>query len=134
MNIKRVLNIEDTMSKHVAVRRSLNKCGINDSMIEHATTAMEGLAMIDSAIEEGNPYSVLVLDMYFPIFPRERMTQAGLYVMEELKNKNIDIPIIICSSVRLSIPEVVGCIYYNEWKGDLDADMREMIEKVREQE
>ena len=81
-------------------------------------------------MEEGNPYSVLVLDMYFPIFPRERMTQAGLYVMEELKNKNIDIPIIICSSVRLAIPEVVGCIYYNEWRGDLDGDMREMIERV----
>ena len=85
MTIKRVLNIEDTMTKHMAVRRSLNKCGITD--IDHATTAMEGLAMIDIAIEEENPYSLIVLDMYFPIFPRERMTQAGLYVMEELKNK-----------------------------------------------
>lgn len=129
MTITRVLNIEDTMSKHMAVCRSLNKCGITN--IDHATTAVEGLAMIDAAIEEGNPYSVLVLDMYFPIFPRERMTQAGLYVMEELKNKKIDIPIIICSSVRLSISEVVGCIYYNEWRGDLDGDMREMIEIVR---
>lgn len=122
MTIKRVLNIEDTMTKHMAVRRSLNKCGITD--IDHATTAMEGLAMIDIAIEEENPYSLIVLDMYFPIFPRERMTQAGLYVMEELKNRNIEIPIIICSSVRLSIPEVVGCIYYNEWRGDLDGDMQ----------
>lgn len=129
MIITRVLNIEDTMTKHMAVRRSLNKCGIQD--IDHAATALEGLAMIDAAIEEGNPYSVLVLDMYFPIFPRERMTQAGLYVMEELRNKNINIPIIICSSVRLSIPEVVGCIYYNEWRGDLDGDMREMIDIVK---
>lgn len=129
MTITRVLNIEDTMTKHVAVCRSLNKCGIRS--IDHAPTATEGLEMIDAAIAEGNPYSLLVLDMYFPIAPRERMTQAGLYVMEELQNKKIDIPIIICSSVRLSIPEVVGCIYYNEWRGDLDADMREMIEKVR---
>lgn len=42
MKITRVLNIEDTMSKHVAVRRSLGKCGINDNIIDHATTAMEG--------------------------------------------------------------------------------------------
>lgn len=129
MIIKRVLNIEDTMTKHVAVVRALQKCGINE--IDHATTAMEGLARIETALEEGNPYSVLVLDMYFPVFPGERMTQAGMYVMEELENRGIELPIIVCSSVRLNIPNVVGCIYYNEFRGDLDGDMQEMIEKVR---
>ena len=49
MTITRVLNIEDTMSKHVAVRRALGKCGISDNIIDHATNAMEGLAMIDEA-------------------------------------------------------------------------------------
>ncbi len=131
MNITRVLNIEDTMSKHVAIRRSLGKCGINDNIIDHATTAMEGLERIDAAIEDNNPYSVIVLDMYFPISQGERMTQAGMYVLEELKKRNLNIPVIICSSVRLYIPDVVGCIYYNEWKGDLDGDMREMIEIVK---
>lgn len=129
MDIKKVLNIEDTMSKHVAVLRSLNKCGISN--VEHTTTATYGIAMIEAAIEEGNPYDLLVLDMYFPLSPGERMTQAGLYVMEELEAKGIEIPIIICSSVRLNIPEVVGCIHYNEFRGDLDGDMREMVERVR---
>ncbi|MGN1155779.1 MAG: hypothetical protein ACI4TK_06355 [Agathobacter sp.] len=73
MTIKRVLNIEDTMTKHVAIVRALQKCGICD--IDHATTAMEGLTKIELAIEEGN--------------------------------------------------------YYNELRGDLDGDMREMIEKVK---
>ena len=129
MTIKRVLNIEDTMTKHVAIVRALQKCGICD--VDHATTAMEGLTRIELAIEEGNPYSVVVSDMYFPIFPGEPMTDAGMYVIEELENRNIDIPIIVCSSVRLNIPKVVGCIYYNELRGDLDGDMREMIEEVR---
>lgn len=131
MTITRVLNIEDTMSKHVAVRRSLGKCGIPDNCIDHAVTAMEGLAMIDVAIEEGNPYSVLVLDMFFPIFPKERMTEAGMYVLKELREKEIAIPVIVCSSVQYCLPNVVGCIRYNEWRGDLDGDMREMIERVR---
>lgn len=129
MTIGRVINIEDSMSKHVAVCRALNNCGITD--IDHAVTASEGLAMIEEAISQGNPYTLLVLDMYFPLSPRERMTQAGVYVMEQLNNKGIVIPIIICSSVRLVIPEVVGCIHYNEWNGDLNADMHEMIEKVK---
>lgn len=129
MKIEKVLNLEDTMTKHVAVVRALNKCGIRK--IDHATTAMEGLTMIDVAIEEQKPYDLIVSDMYFPIFRGQSETQAGLYVIEELKNRNIDIPIIVCSSARFCIPEIVGCIYYNEFRGNLDEDMRELIEQVQ---
>ena len=59
MIVRKVLNIEDTMSKHVAVLRALNRCGIDN--VDHATTAMEGLAMIEAAIEEGKPYHAIVL-------------------------------------------------------------------------
>lgn len=51
--------------------------------------------------------------------------------MEELQNKGIDIPIVVCSSARLVIPEIVGCIHYSPYRNDLDADMREMVEIVR---
>lgn len=127
MQIKRVINFEDTMSKHVAVCPSLNKCGITE--IDHATTAMEGLAMMDVALEEGRPYDLVVSDMYFQIFPRERVTDAGMYVIEELKNRNIDVPIIVCSSCRLYIPEIVGCIYYR-YGEDIYEEMRTLIEKI----
>ena len=129
MIVRRVLNIEDLMSKHVDVLRALNRCGVEK--VDHATTAMEGLAMIESAIEEGKPYHAIVSDMYFPIFPGEGETQAGMYVIEELQNRGIDVPIIVCSSARMVIPEIVGCIHYSPYRNDLDADMREMIEIVR---
>lgn len=128
MNVKKVLNIEDTITKHIAIQRSLNKCGITN--IDHATNAMEGIAMIENAKENGNPYDVIVSDMYFPLSSGEKETDAGMYVIEELKNRGMNIPVIVCSSCRLYIPEIVGCIYYNELRGDLDADMKEMIEKV----
>ena len=85
MIVRKVLNIEDTMSKHVAVLRALNRCGIDN--VDHATTAMEGLAMIEAAIEEGKPYHAIVLDMYFPLFWGESETRAGDYVIEELENR-----------------------------------------------
>lgn len=129
MQVRKVLNIEDLAIKHVAVRRALERCGV--VRVDHATTAMEGLAMIDAAIEEGKPYDLLVSDMYYPIFPGEGEAQAGYYVIEELQNKGIDIPIVVCSSARLVIPEIVGCIHYSPHRNDLDADMREMVEIVR---
>lgn len=129
MVVRKVLNIEDTMTKHVDVLRALNRCGVPN--VEHATTAMEGLAMIKLAIEEGKPYHAIVSDMYFPIFAGEGESPAGHYVIEELQALGIDVPIIVCSSARLVIPEIVGCIHYDPRRNDLDADMREMIEIIR---
>ena len=129
MIVRRVLNIEDLMSKHVDVVRALNRCGID--MIDHAVTAVEALDMIEAAIAAGKPYHAIVSDMYFPISPGGMEVQAGMYVIEELEARGIDVPIIVCSSARMVIPEIVGCIHYNPYRNDLDADMREMIEVVR---
>ena len=128
MMIRKVLNIEDFPSKHVAVRRALERCGV--PYVDHAETAVDGLDMIEAAIAEGKPYDLVVSDMYFPMSKGGMEVQAGRYVIEELKARGIDVPIIVCSSARMVIPEIVGCIHYS-LRNDLDADMREMIEIVR---
>ena len=130
MIVRKVLNIEDTMSKHVDIVRALNRCGVPN--VVHTATAVEALDMIEKAIEGGMPYHAIVSDMYFPISPGGMETQAGMYVIEELEARGIDIPIIVCSSARMVIPEIIGCIHYNPYRNDLDADMREMIEIIRE--
>lgn len=129
MIVRKVLNIEDTMSKHVDVVRALNRCGVPN--VVHAATAVEALDMIEKAIEGGMPYDAIVSDMYFPISPGGMETQAGMYVIEELEARGIDVPVIVCSSARMVIPDIVGCIHYSPYRNDLDADMREMIEIVR---
>ena len=67
MIVTKVLNIEDTMTKHVDIVRALNRCGV--STVAHATTAVEALDMIEKAIEGGMPYHAIVSDMYFPMSP-----------------------------------------------------------------
>ena len=129
MIVRKVLNIEDTMSKHVDIVRALNRCGVPN--VVHAATAVEALDMIEKAIEGGMPYDAIVSDMYFPISPGGMETQAGMYVIEELEARGIDVPVIVCSSARMIIPDIVGCIHYSPYRNDLDADMREMIEIVR---
>lgn len=128
MIIRKVLNIEDLPSKHVAVRRALERCGV--PYIDHAETAVDGLDMIEAAIAEGKPYDLIVTDMYFPMTKGGMEVQAGMYVIEELEARGIDVPIIVCSSARMVIPEIVGCIHYS-MRNDLDADMREMIDIIK---
>ena len=128
MIVRKVLNIEDLPTKHVAVRRALERCGVIS--IDHAETAVDGLDMIEAAIAEGKPYDVIVSDMYFPMSKGGMEVQAGMYVIEELHARGIQVPVIVCSSARMVIPEIVGCIHYSS-KNDLDADMREMIDIVR---
>lgn len=128
MIVRKVLNFEDLPSKHVAVRRALERCGVPN--IDHADNAVEGLDMIEAAIAEGKPYDLIISDMYFPVSKGGMEVQAGMYVIEELQARGINVPIIVCSSARMVIPEIVGCIHYSS-RNDLDADMREMIEMVR---
>lgn len=85
--------------------------------------------MIETAIAEGAPYELLITDMHFPVNGEDNH-KAGIYVMDELKRKNILIPTIVCSSVRYSIPEIVGCIFYNRSR-DLNWDFRELLGRLR---
>lgn len=96
MQVRKVLNMEDLVTKHVDIKRALANCGV--SYVDHADNAVDGLNMIEAAIAEGKPY---------------------------------DLPVIVCSSARLVIPEIVGCIHYSPYRNDLDADMRELVEQVR---
>ena len=128
MIVRKVLNIEDLPSKHVAVRRALERCGV--PYIDHADNAVDGLDMIEAAIAGGKPYHAIVTDMYFPMSKGGMEVQAGMYVIEELQARGIDVPVIVCSSARMVIPEIVGCIHYSS-RNDLDADMREMIDVVK---
>ena len=126
MRITKVINIEDDAIKHVNIRRALKSNGV--SHIERARNAEEGLDMLDNAIEKGEPYDLLVLDMQFPVSGVYNK-EAGRFVIKELKRKNVNIPIIICSSINYDIPDVVGCIFYNKLR-NLNCDMKEILKKV----
>lgn len=126
--IKRVLNIEDTVFKHISIKRSLNKAGVR--FVDNATTGDKGFEMIEASIADGKPYDLIITDMHFPIYGQES-PEAGMEVIRELKKRGIEIPIAVCSSVRYNIPEAVECIFYNEKSRNLDDDIREMLEKIK---
>lgn len=124
--VSKIINIEDSIGKHWDINRALGWNGYPDA--ELATTAEEGIHMIEKAIDDGEPFELLITDMHFSVNGVDD-TKAGLYVIEELKRRGIEIPIIVCSSVRYNIQEIVGCIFYNRSR-DLNWDFREVLGKL----
>lgn len=123
----KVLNIEDDVYKHTAIKRALGRNGV--TTIDWETDAVDGIARIEKAIEEENPYELLITDMHLPVNGKIH-GEAGMYVIDELKKKGISIPVAVCSSVRYRIDKIAGCIHYNERSGDLDRDIRELLKSL----
>lgn len=127
--IKKIINIEDTVIKHCEINRALQYNGYPEAAC--AQNAEEGLDMIQAAIDAGEPYELLITDMEFPVNGRID-SNAGMAVMEELVRKGINIPVIVCSSLRYNFagdkkhPNVVGCVFYNKNR-DLNWDFREVL-------
>ncbi|MCC8152679.1 MAG: hypothetical protein LIO96_14890 [Lachnospiraceae bacterium] len=117
--LKKVINIEDNVMKHTAIKRELVKLGVKS--VAWARNAESGIAMIQSAIESDKPFGLLVSDMHFDYFGSEDM-DAGEKTMNKLREMGIQIPVIFCSSQNWKIPGAVGTVFYNanrDWEGDL---------------
>ncbi len=57
--------------------------------------------------------------------------EAGEKTMALLREKGYNIPTIICSSVKWSIPGIIGSIFYNpnrNWESEADA----LFKRIRE--
>lgn len=102
----RILNIEDTMLKHIDIARAVKKLGISE--LDHAKNLKSGLGLIEASIAENSPYDVIISDMYYPVDEDGVDADSGNRLIEILKEKEVDIPIIICSTVRFRIPEILG--------------------------
>lgn len=125
----RILNIEDTMLKHLDIARAVKKMGRVE--LDHAKNLKSGLEMIEVSIAANSPYDVIISDMYYPVDEDGVDADSGNLLIETLKQKKVDIPIIICSTVRFRIPEILGAVHYSA-NEDWDRELLELIKEVRE--
>lgn len=124
----RVLNVEDYPIKHQEIKTALNRLGITD--ITLAECENSAIISVLESIENNNPYELIITDMQFPLFDNGRPDDdAGMTFLAELKEHNIDIPVIVCSSFRLDIPNVLGCVHYSR-NTDLWEEFRKLIASI----
>ena len=78
-----------------------------------------------------NDYNFLIQDMQMPLNRDGRIdTQAGKYVLEQLKRREIKIKTIVCSSEEQIVPDGVGFVKFvygsSNWKKELINQMKEL--------
>jgi CheY-like chemotaxis protein len=117
----RLIHLEDDGMKHSAIKRVLNDMGITE--ITWVKNVEDGMDEIKAAIKNDTPFDLAITDMQYYLRKGEKVNpDAGDIFIEKMKNNNIDIPIIVCSSFNLDYKNVYGCVWYvdnNDWETQL---------------
>lgn len=121
----RIIHLEDSVDKHMEVCRELRKMGITS--VEWATSVGEGLEKIETAIQNGAPFDLAISDMHYPIRRGEIADwEAGEYFLKALAERNINLPVIICSTRNYRIPGAYGSVWFSDLS-DWEMDLRNLI-------
>lgn len=123
----KVLLIEDDVFKAADVNKALTFCGIRN--ITEVDNQEDAWKLIYQSKEQGTKIDLIVTDMHYPLVPRMKPVEnAGFKLIERLKEENLFIPVIVCSSVNYHIPEILGTVWYNNLR-DLNQDFKEILEQ-----
>lgn len=120
----KILNIEDTATKHAAICKVLRKAGITD--MDWAKNLEDGLELLR---EHAMDYDLVITDMYYPLKPGDEPAEAGELLMDKMKELQLSIPIIVCSSIRYSYGNILGNVFYSE-TCDWESQLLDLVKKL----
>ena len=130
MNLSKInaVIVDDDPIKRVAIRRALEFNGLRNIM-----TVGNQEKLWEQIYHGEDKLDLIVTDMEYPLEAgRAPDTEAGVKLIERMKEEKIDIPVIVCSSAdcRNNIPDILGIIWYNE-RNDLDFDFKEVLGRLK---
>lgn len=124
----KVLIIDDDVYKTMEIQKALESNGvINIIRVRNQENAWNE---IDRARDCGSSIDLIVTDMHYPLEAGLKADyEAGYILIERLKEKKMEIPVIICSTQNWNSPETLGTVWYNELR-DIAADFKELLYKL----
>ena len=129
----KVLVIEDTVLKYVDISRNIRRCC--EAECTQVKTLDEAKQIIEE-MPENEPFDLFVTDMHYPIGTgAEDDTRAGFKFIEFVTEKELEIPIIICSTIKFradDMKNVIGSVQYNK-RVDIEREFAVLIKKVKEE-
>ena len=126
----RALLLEDDIFKAQDIKKALNNCGVRD--ILQAENQRKGLELLEESTSQGKPISLIVTDMSYPLDRgAAEDPDAGEKLVKYLQKENLDIPVILCSSINYKDPMFAGCVWYNKKLRDIDQEFREILAELK---
>lgn len=123
-NIKVVI-ADDDVFKGIDIRKALEFNGISNIM-----TVRNQEKLWEQIYQGEGKIDLIVTDMQYPLEAGEVIDEeAGFKLIERMKKEKIDIPVIVCSSLNYSIPNILGSVWYNKLN-DLNSNFKELLSKL----
>ncbi len=123
----RIINFEDSPIKHREIRKVLEECRITD--IDCVRNLEDGIRMYKDAISGGNPYDLIITDMWYPPANGKNEDRSGDALIRLATEEKWETPIIVCSNQNYNYPEIYGSLYFSE-NADWETKLRDYIAKL----
>ena len=124
MNERNVLVVDDNVFKSIDIKRALEYNGISK------VTMVDVQEDVWKLIKEGERFDLIVTDMHYPLHRGEKADhKAGFILIEKMKEKGIDIPVIICSTRNFTSSDVLGTVWYSELK-DINLEFKNVLGRL----
>ena len=121
----KILIIEDSNEKYMALNRVLKRIGIIDPT--WVTNLQDGLNLIIEQENKFDPFDFVITDMnYPPAAGAPSDYRSGKKLAEAILEQDLSPKVVLCSSQRYDIPGVYACVWYSKF-GDWEGDLRRII-------
>ncbi len=122
--IKAVI-VDDDVFKGADIRKALEFNGVRDII------TVRNQEMLWEQIYHGeDKIDLIVTDMQYPLEAGEAVDEeAGFKLIERMEKEKIHIPVIACSSLNYSIPDILGNVWYSNLN-DIDLNFKEVLGKL----
>ena len=128
MKSLRVLLVDDNVFKTIEIKRALEFGGATEVMM------VDNQAAVWEALENDTQFDLIVTDMHYPLEKGKVADHsAGFILIEKMKEKEIDIPIIICSTRNFISKDTFGTVWYSKQR-DMRLEFKNLLTKLKETE
>ncbi|MDE7479435.1 MAG: response regulator [Lachnospiraceae bacterium] len=118
----KVIIADDDVFKGADIRKALEFNGVRNIM-----TVRNQEKLWEQIYHGQDKIDLIVTDMQYPLESGEAVDEeAGFKLIERMEKEKIDIPVIVCSSLNYSIPDILGSVWYNELN-DLNSNFKEVL-------
>lgn len=125
-----ILNLEDNVFKHHDICKAIERGSFQNLRIDHVGNLKDGIERIKEQNEIEKPYDLIITDMWYPEMSGGGDSASGEKLIQIVNEQGLDIPVILCSSVKYRFPQILGSVHYAE-NEEWETEIIDLIKKLK---